>query len=159
MATMWRTRAMLEEAVPLELGSADRLTSLGGCAAIPARAMVEQNGGRRLEIVAPGATARSTEVRWDDSTELLVIGVWAGNAPGELPVHGPFPLPEMEWLRAFICPALPEHAPVCESATGSSSSAFLEALSRATFRSLVALRQPAPTRAPMKTLAWHSNLR
>jgi hypothetical protein len=86
------------------LGEPSRLTVFGRLAAVPARAVLEAPNGRRIEVRAPGATARTTEVRWDDTSERLLVGVWCGTPPLRLELPLKFPLPELAWFASFHLP-------------------------------------------------------
>lgn len=100
----WRARTVLDKSVPVELGDARRLMVFGRRAAVPARAVMEKTGERWLEVRAPGATARSTEVRWDAAGERLLVGVWCGKPPERLALPLTFPLPELAWFASFHLP-------------------------------------------------------
>ncbi|HVY31797.1 MAG TPA: hypothetical protein VHB79_34915 [Polyangiaceae bacterium] len=100
----WRARAVLDKSVPVELGEVGRLTYFGRYAAVPARSVIEAGDERRIEVKAPGATARSTEVRWDRTNERLLVGVWCGKPPQRLDLPLKFPLPELAWFASFHLP-------------------------------------------------------
>lgn len=100
----WRARALLDRSVPVELGEPGRLMLFGRNAGIPARSVLESDAERRIEVSAPGATARSTEVRWDGANERLLVGVWCAKAPHRLELPLKFPLPELAWFASFHLP-------------------------------------------------------
>jgi len=100
----WRARAVLDKWVPVELGEARRLTVFGRRAAVPARSVIDTHAERRLEVWAPGANARSTEVRWDPTAERLLVGVWCGKPPQRIQPPLAFPVPELSWFATFHLP-------------------------------------------------------
>lgn len=102
--TTGRARALLDKTVPVEQGDPHRLTWFGRQAAIPARSIVEAGAEIRLEVRAPGATARSTEARWEPTSQRLLLGVWCGKPPRELELPLKFPVPELSWFASFHLP-------------------------------------------------------
>lgn len=99
-----RARAVLNKTVQAECGDIARLIAFGRHAALPARSVVDVGDERRLELRAPGATARSTEVRWDEARERLLVGVWCGKPPRRLELPLKYPVPELAWFASFHLP-------------------------------------------------------
>jgi hypothetical protein len=73
-----------------------------GRAAAPSVATCDLGHAWRLEIDAPGATAKNTSVVWDASRQALVVAVWCGARPARRQGH--FPQPEVAWFRGFELP-------------------------------------------------------
>jgi hypothetical protein len=76
----------------------------GRRAAVPARSVLDVGDERLLEVRAPGATARSTEIRWDETSERLLVGVWCGKPPHRIELPLKYPLPELAWFASFHLP-------------------------------------------------------
>jgi hypothetical protein len=101
---MWSPRGLDAKMVPVEFGPGARLHWFGRDAGIPTASVLESSLFRRFEIQAPGAHAGNTEVRWDQSCQRLLVGVWRGRRPNwQQPLN--FPGPELCWFRSFYLPS------------------------------------------------------
>jgi hypothetical protein len=96
-------RRGMDSTVEVEAGKPERLWRFSELAALPAVSVVELGDLMRLEVRAPGATPSNTEVRWDEASTRLLVGVWCrGKPPPNIPMR--FPRPELAWFRSFYLP-------------------------------------------------------
>lgn len=89
----------------VELGDPERLRRFSEYAALPVVSIINSDEHLHVRVGAPGATANNTEVRWDEPTEQLLVGVWSGSNPRS---SDPTRLPPSE--LAWFCSV---HLPGC----------------------------------------------
>jgi HSP20 family molecular chaperone IbpA len=92
-----------ETAVEVEVGEPERLRRFSELAGVPAVGIIDAGDVMRLQMRAPGASAKNTEVRWDEANKQLLVGVWCGAKPRlDAPIR--FPLPELAWFHSLHLP-------------------------------------------------------
>ena len=89
--------------IEVELGERNRLLRFAELAAAPSVGIIDGGDLLRLAVRAPGANPDNTEVRWDDPSKQLLVGVWRGRKP-QLGGRAPFRPPELAWFHGVYLP-------------------------------------------------------
>lgn len=89
------------DAIAIAHGDSSWINAYAWRAAAPRVAMHDLGDAWRLELNAPGATAKNTSVGWDASAQSLIVAVWCGPPPDPRRRYSP---PELAWLRRFRLP-------------------------------------------------------
>ena len=98
-----RDKRSPKSTIEVELGEPSRLLRFAELAAAPSVGIIDGGHLLRVAVRAPGANPDNTEVRWDDPSKQLLVGVWRGRKP-QLGGRAPFRPPELAWFHGVYLP-------------------------------------------------------
>jgi hypothetical protein len=98
-----RDKRIPRSTIEVELGEPNRLLRFAELAAAPSVGIIDGGHLLRVAVRAPGANPDNTEVRWDDPSKQLLVGVWRGRKP-QLGSRAPFRPAELAWFHGVYLP-------------------------------------------------------